>query len=75
MQVDVRNGAITNSPNNIEKSEIEDFFEKAETFLNFSMELCRFLRDYQQSPPDAIRNNLTIFKDNLGNFSLSYDEA
>ena len=35
----------------------------------------RFLRDYQQSPPDAIRNNLTIFKDNLGNFSLSYDEA
>jgi AbiV family abortive infection protein len=72
VQVDVNNGVIVDSPNNIEGFEVEELAKKAKSFLKLSNLLCEFFRDYRVHPN---RNNLRIFQENLENFNLSYDEV
>jgi len=67
VKVDVSNGAIVNSPNNLKESEIEGFARKAESFLKLCKHLCRLFRYYSIVDEGKVRSNLRIFQENLEN--------
>lgn len=75
VKVDINNGAILNSPNNVKKSETGEFAKRAESFLKLCKTLCGIFREYRVVDRNTFRNNLRIFQEDMQNIYASYDEV
>jgi len=72
VQVDANNGVPLSCPNRIQQRETEDFVAKAKLFLNLTEYLCKLFTEFRIHPE---RNNLRVFRDDLRNLYVSYDEV